>query len=577
MPRPKRARNAPNDAKAPEPLSDTDHLDDDPGRTRGRARTTRSTGSRLSLGEEGAIREANRSRDVALNRLASEDATTTVGDDTRSSVEIGRRALATPAMRRDTTGLDLADDDVFGDLDDSFADGEMPQGGRSADSTSLTLSHFKPRSRQSSIIGRNDAPIRPSSRGPNTPSVSSSFNIGLFRRRAREPSILGASRKPRSETGGTTQNSEVESEGEFQPEAESTPPNDRRKTRHGLRRERGQSSEQPSEQPAESSSRKRKSVEAHDGSARPEKTPRLDSDIEHSDDSDSELSAIASPSPPPLGFFQRPVTPVNQDEITAPPASSDSEGGADAWPDIHTLAKRRRRPSVATPLRADHLSDISSPPSLTHSPNFGEARATKQRGRPATRRQESPKITTADLTNLLPKRRYKRIRDPFDLGSDEELDTTGMAQDEDELSYLDTRAARRRKGSRPPSRAASARPASRAGSRAASRPRGNHPVLRPKQTPASVRRSARSNGTYHHRLSSDKENESGDDGDEEGESRFLPLPDDTFDMGTREATAARVIPSTEELKQAAKKFVEVDKWELEFEEVAESPSPQNAR
>ena len=574
MPRPRRARNAPpNKADAPESSSDTNHLDYDRGRSRGRARTTRCTSSRLSLGEEDAISRANRTRDLALDTLANEDATTAIGDDTRSSIEVGRRAMATPAMRRDTTGLDLADDDVFGDLDDSFANGETPQRGRSADSTDLTLSHFKARSRQSSIIGRNDPPIRPSSRGPNTPGVGSSFNIGLFRRRAREPSILGTSRKPLSEAGDAAQDTEAESEGDFEPEAESTPLNERRKTRHSLARERDESAAHP----AESSSRKRKSVETHEAGARPEKTSRVLSDVERNDDSDSELSAIASPSPPPPGFLQRPATPFDQDEITAPPASSDSEGEADAWPDIHTLAKRRRRPSITTPLRADHLSDISSPPSLTHSPNFEEARAAEQRGRSATRRQASPKITTADLTNLLPKRRYKRIRDPFDLGSDEEFDTTGMAQDEDELSHLDTRAARRRKGSRPASRTASARPASRAGSRAASRARGNSSVLKPKQTPASVRRSARTNKTYHHRRSSDKENESDGDGDEEGESQFLPLPDDTFDAGTEEATTARVIPSTEELQQAAKKFVEVDKWELEFEEVAEASSPQNAR
>ena len=77
------------------------------------------------------------------------------------SIEIGRRAMATPLMRRDTTGLDLADEDVFGDLGDSFADGDVPDAPHSAASSSATLSHFKtrrPRSRQSSIIGRNDPP-----------------------------------------------------------------------------------------------------------------------------------------------------------------------------------------------------------------------------------------------------------------------------------------------------------------------------------------------------------------------------------------------------------------------------------
>ncbi|UNI14354.1 hypothetical protein JDV02_000990 [Purpureocillium takamizusanense] len=632
MPRPKRARNAApsNATKAQEPLSDTDHLDEERGRARGRRRTTRSMGSRLSLGEEHAVREANRARDAALDRLANEDATSTTaggsgqtaGDDTRSSVEIGRRAMATPAMRRDTTGLDLADDDVFGDLDESFADGEIPRGGggggggRSADSTSLSFSSFKPRSRQSSIIGRHDPPIRPSSRGPNTPGVGSSFNIGVFRRRAREPSILGTSRRPRSEAGGTTaNNSEVESEGEFEPpEAESTPLNARRRTRNSMRGVRGSSqSAEPAPAPG-AGSRKRKSVESHEEGVRPEKTSRVEPEepqpqlVDDDEGSDSELSAIASsPSPPPPGFFQRPVTPVNMDDITAPPASSDSEEDAQVWPDIHTLAKKRRRPSVTTPMRTDdNLSNVSSPPSLTHSPNFAERSATtRQRGRAAKRhhhhhQERSPKVTTADLTNLLPKRRYKRVRDdPFGLGSDEEFDTADLAQDDDELSYLDARAARKRKGnnSRSRSRAASARPGSRAGSRV----RGNASVLKPKQTPASERRSARIGGgnssssskkTYQHRRSSDKENESGgDDDNEEGEeeeeegeglSQFVPLPDDTFEMGSTGGDATtgdrrRDFATTEELQQAAKKFKEVDRWELEYEEVTETPSPEDAR
>ncbi|KAF4505399.1 hypothetical protein G6O67_007355 [Ophiocordyceps sinensis] len=566
MPRPKRTRRAPpGDAKAPEPPSDSDLLSDDASRPRGRKRTRTwrpAAASRLSLGDQDAIRAANRTRDAALDRLANEDATTASGhvtDDTRSSIETGRRAMATPAMRRDTTGLDLADDDVFGDLDDSFADGDVPGGRRSMDSSSLTMSHFKPRSRQSSIVGRNDPPIRPSSRGPTTPGLGASFNIGLFRRRAREPSILGTSRKPRPEAEATTNDSDMGSEASFEPEAESTPLSDRRATRRSSQVER-----EPS--PAQSNSRKRKSVEASDESDQLDKTSRAEPDTEQAEiDSDSELSVLASPPSHPLCLLPRPVTPANQDEITAPPASSDSEGGDNAWPDIHVLARRRRRLSAISPLRADNFSDVSSPPSLTHSPNYAAEKATRRRG-PTTRRQQSPKITTADLTNLLPKRRHKRIRTSLGLESDEELDTTDLAQDEDELSYLDTRAARRRKRSRPHSRAASARPASRA--------RADGSVLKPKQTPAAQRQSARSSKTDPRR-SSDKENES--EGDEEEESAFIPLPDNTFDeMGTAASKTPSNV-SADELKQAAKKFMEVDKWELEFEEVVEPPSSQNAR
>lgn len=558
------ARHAPtNEPKSSDLADAADNGNEVRGKTRGRTRTTRSMGGRLSLDEEDAISTANQTRDAALNSLANEDPTVASGpDDTRSSIEIGRRALATPSMRRDTTGLDLADDSVFGDLGDSFADGEIPQAPLSANS-SMTLSNFKtrPRSRQSSIIGRNDPPIRPSSRGGNTPGVSSSFNIGVFRRRARQPSILGATRQPRSETGSVAGNSDLESEGEFAPEAESTPLNSRRQSR---RRSQQQQSRDVSVEPPRRSTRKRKSDNAEDtASPRPEKVSRVESDGGMDVNSDSELSNLASPSPPAARRLPRPMTPVNLDEITAPPASSDSEAEDNVWPDIHTLAKRRRRPSVATPVRhEDAFSDVSSPPSLTHSPNLAEARAA--RARAAAKRQRSPNVTTADLTNLLPKRRYKRNRDEFDIDSDGEADASDQDEEEeedddddgDEPSYGDDRSSRRRKGGRPPSRAAS-----RAG-------RANNSVLKPKQTPVSVRRSTRSNKTYRTR-GEDKENESDGD-DENDDSQFHPLPDNTFDMTADAQNAA-------ELQQASKKFKEVDKWELEFEEVAEPPSPENAR
>lgn len=58
-------------------------------------------------------------------------------------------------------------------------------------------------------------------------------------------------------------------------------------------------------------------------------------------------------------------------------------------------------------------------------------------------------------------------------------------------------------------------------------------------------------------------------------SRFIPLADNTFDEATT-GGPANAVP-TEELKQASSKFKEVDKWELEFEEVAEASSPQDGR
>ncbi|KAK2593157.1 hypothetical protein QQS21_009129 [Conoideocrella luteorostrata] len=585
MPRPRRTRQAPS-ANNPNPKPGafiaTDEDDEQRGRTGGLKRAARSLKTHKThnrINEEDALRAANQSRDAALDRLANEDPTVTSGpDDTRSSVEIGRRVLATPSMRRDTTGLDLADDSVFGDLGDSFADGDVPEAPHSAASSSMTLSHFKtrPRSRQSSIIGRNDPPIRPSSRGGNsTAGVSSSFNIGVFRRRAREPSILATSRRARSRTGSVAgsaagsvtssraasvaQDSELESEGEFAPEAESTPLDNRRRSR----RTQQQVEREPSPERRRRSTRKRKSEDdAELGTDRPGKISRVEANGGLDINSDSDLSDVPSPSPP--ARFVRPITPVNMDEITAPPASSDSEHDDAVWPDIHTLAKKRRRPSVTTPLRNnDDLSDISTPPSLTHSPNL----ATTTRGRAASKRNPSPKITTADLASLLPKRRYKRNRDDFDIDSDVEGDASSKDDGDDDGPSRQVSRSGRRKGSRPPSRATS-RPATRGGAHSRL-----HNVLKPKQTLASVRRSARTaNKTY--RRQEDKENESEGADDENDNSQFAPLPDDTFDDA---GAMVADIQNADELKKASKKFLEVDQWELSFEEVAEPPSDQGAR
>ncbi|KFH48141.1 hypothetical protein ACRE_011000 [Hapsidospora chrysogenum ATCC 11550] len=544
MPRPKRTRQAAKSAPK------HTHDDVEEPETRRQSRRTGSMGTRKSTTEEEALQAAIRNQEDALERLANEDVTTTTtttttGDDTVDSVEVGRRA-ATP-QRRDTTGLDLGDD-MFSNLDDSFAHSLVPGSGRSFDNSSLYggSSHIKPRSRsrQSSIIGRNDPPIRPSSRGGTTPLMSSSFNIGLFRRRAREPSILGTASKSRPDITSTTQDhgSEPESESEeedFAPEAESTPINNRRRTRASMRQERLSSPSLP-DLPG---SRKRKISGVLEPSDRPEKITRSDEVQEVDSDTESELSSLPPPqSDPPR--MERPVTPSPED-YAAPPASSGSED--DFWPDIHGLARRKRRPSVANPLDGD-LSDVSSPPSLTHSPNYAHTKVAKPRGRSRTRRESPPPLTTAELAKLLPPRRQRKTHNLDDV----EYDTSGLGQDQDELSYA--RSTRRR----PNSRAASTRSASRGGRSTTGG------ALRETRAPATNTRGASRRGrackTYS-RSSSNKENES--DGGEENEaeeSMFEPLPDDTFDAGTGEP-----FTGSEELRRAKEFFEEVDRFEMSFE------------
>ncbi|KAK1986985.1 hypothetical protein LZ30DRAFT_703673 [Colletotrichum cereale] len=621
MPRPKRARRAPpapvaaaapEEKSSPAPASGSDiysHSDrehsvirkelekEDGGgssRLAGRASARLSRGA--SLRQKQALEESVHARDEAMSRLEDELDTTSSKAKTESvqrqrsdsslELELSRKTRATPVQhRRDTTGLDL-DDDMFEGLDTTIGDDDdaaAPPSAPRSDTSTFSVSHFRRRGRAPSIsINRDDAPIRPSSRGVgSTPGISSTFNIGLFKRRQREPSILGTAQKERAQrpielSSGPNSDDDEDDDG-FDPEAESTPLQNRRKTQPPPATEPESESQQvlaPDSQPAQkdAASRKRKSTESHAETDRPGKASRTEPEPElepetvpdlRDGDSDSELSDLPSPvlTPTRPSAFPRPTTP-NQDEIMAPPESSDSEGSDGVWPDIHTLAKqRRRRASPVTPTRDGNVSDASSPPSLTHSPNFP---ATRNKSR-QKKQGKSPKVTTADLTGLLPRRRHKKARDPYsgDDTEEEEVDASNLAEHDDELSYVDTRTRSRRAKAAPHDRGAANRPASRGGRAAAS-------AEKPK---AATRLSTR---TYSRRLS-DKENEGG--GEEEaaeaeagaeGDS-FAPVPDGVLE--SQDQDSSDPTRSADELKKAARKFKEVDRWELEFEEVTEDSSP----
>lgn len=131
---------------------------------------------------------------------------------------------------------------------------------------------------------------------------------------------------------------------------------------------------------------------------------------------------------------------------------------------------------------------------------------------------------------------------------------SGLASDDDELSYLDVRA-RNRPSTAPPRHI----PASR---------------KRATKLKAPARTTIKASGkrTYgRDNQASDKENEEVDPDDS-----LAPLPDDDHESPENSQELEKRVGK--ELKQAVKKFAEVDKWELEFEEVtASSSSPRDAR
>lgn len=579
MPRPKRTRAAsaraapaardPSPSPAPAQHSDastdiydvSDREKEKQAPRRSSRGTSRASSAAKSRQPAATAETARHRRDPStladITNAAHDDS-----DDGSIEVEMGRRAVAaTPAhggRLHDVSGLDL-DDSMFDDLNTTFntAGPASAQGSahgsaqRSYNSSTLTASHFKRRPRAGSFLSRDDGPLRPSSRaGPNTPGVSSTFNIGVFKRRAREPSILGTAQKPRaerpapqSETGDRSADEAEEDmvdADETEPEDESTP------LRRSTRPSAVAAAESEKEDAREESSvnpRKRKSTDAHERRTR--SSPQIDAVAADLSDSD----ALSSPpSSPPV--VDRPA--MSFDEDMAPPQSSGSESETEVWPPPRGLVRgrSRRRVSVSrhTPVRdLANVSDMSSPPSLTYSPNYADPSSppAKQTRRAASK--QAKKLTTADLTGLLPRRRHRGARggSPGSDGSEDEVDASGLANDEDELSYIDVQS-RRRPG----------RSVSRAGAANKGTSRGRSAQSKGK-TPGSA------NPTRTYGRSSDKENQ-----EQEGEASDAANGEDPFESDGEASPS-----NADELKNAVKKFAEVDKWELEFEECTQSSSP----
>ncbi|KUI65589.1 hypothetical protein VM1G_00970 [Cytospora mali] len=556
MERQKKARAAPSD------LSTT---------TAGRSTRSRAAVA-CNAADAKALEDSRQRRDAAMSIL--DNLTSTTNDMPEASemvvspvVEAGRnthmdassllgpRGLAgAGAGGGNLSGLEINDSEIFGNLDSSFDNSltggrdessstGQQAGIRSADTSAFNVSVFKRqprRRRQSSIVGRDDAPIRPSSREPTTPGLSSNFNLGNFKRRQRQPSILLSSAQKtmsvqRSRAASQASENAVESEGEeesFLPEAEGTP----------VRPSRGRPSAArlaDEEDATETRSRKRKSTESHEVEAAKRQAVEAEELIHQSIEMDD-----ASSSPPSI--LDR--TPeLDDDSILAPPASSSgSEGSPVMWPSLKNLGKKKYAPAASRPRKTPELdddeSDLSEPPSLTHSPNPKAATSgVKNKGK-AAQRKESPKISTADLEALLPRRRRKVRRS----GEGEEDEEAGSGQDIYDISSQSR--ASKKKTAQPLNGSSKANGAASA-----------------KQTAVPTRKTRH---TYGSRVF-DKENTvEGDSIQVSGESA-TPVDDSVFEA---DATTTSM-DLGEELKAASKKFKEVDKWELEFEEVVESSSP----
>ncbi|KAI0389996.1 hypothetical protein F5Y17DRAFT_462215 [Xylariaceae sp. FL0594] len=647
MPRPVRARHAPTrsaratnaiatskPSPAPaterEALSDVATVDDDGAsignggneavvarRASLRASRNRTASTATeSIGQKMVMDRAKQRRDAAMERLGNITSTTGGSEEDQEeeedeeivkntqqqegSVHPEERVKATPMRPRhtDVSGLDL-DDSMFDDLNTTMDTVAHTGAQRSAETSTLSNSHFRRRPRAGSFLSRDDGPIRPSSRaGNHTPAFSSTLNFGVFKRRAREPSILSTAQKPRAlrpnleheqedhDNDDENDDKEDAEEGEFAPEDESTPL--RRSTRGSGRAgaEGGSISAQ---------SRKRKSTETHEQRLRSspfEADQNIRQSVEQPQVSEDDESLLSSPPSLHSNRLSTPARVSMDPELMAPPMSSDSsENNEELWPPLKSIPKARARQGAATLRRTpgldDGVSDMSSPPSLTHSPNYAasssppptRAAVTKSK-RKQNLAKPPPKLTTAELTGMLPRRRRRVSNDdPFGPDVDDpEVDASGLREGEDELEHLDTRSRRRptsRTTAATKSKSHSAAKTSSSSSKQNDKNSTDKSLEQQRDQQGSKKRVSRTYGRL-----SDKENENGEGRDERDDNADNPADDDVIEEEEDEEvedSQMLVERIGEELKNAVRKFQEVDKWELSFEEKDRSSSPLNAR
>jgi hypothetical protein len=380
--------------------------------------------------------------------------------------------------------------------------------------------------------------------------VGSALKIGQFKRRAREPSILGTGQKARRQQIDF----EDDDEDDFNPEDESTPLN-LSKTKNmttssvassSNSRKRKLSAVQVPQSQSSPTLPSPRAIEAEDTIPA---TGPLSEEEEGVDGPESSQEQLMP------SIEARADTPELLSETMAPPLDSSSlpSSPEPALPVARRAPSRGRRPTQGrTPPPRTQDSPIPSPPSLTYSPNRPLARAASAKANPKRQAPPPSIFSTAQLQNLLPRRRRRPVRDVFEIASSEdEVDVSGLPSGDDELSHLSVRPRTRRPtiSRRTPAPLKSK----------------SKPGPKPKDPGTKRTYGSRNNAT------SDKENEEIDPDDS-----LAPLPDDENTSPENSQELEKRVGR--ELKEAAKKFQEVDQWELEFEDVtASSSSPRDSR
>ena len=429
------------------------------------------------------------------------------------------------------------------------------------------------------------------------------LGLGKFKRRLGQPSV--------QQTG---RNSELEKETAYNEELENFQPNDESTPFHLSAfqplNQRTPASHATSSSPnslSGSHSRKRKltppevqipqsqPLPAQSGSPTLGRTDEPDPNIfdipaSEEDASDPELPSARPkriPSPPPQIWS----------DTMAPPQSSSPTREKDPTPARSSRVTKSKAKKTAPVQPSHRKQQLSRRPITTASHDPPESAISKKQQRKS---QPLKPITTANLQNLLPRRRRRQRRpsNEFDLPgtSDAEIDNLSLDEDEDELSLATTSAVRVRKrqekvtgkkaerGSKstkpvlvkkpqPKSKAKAKPPPPKAAKATKTTP---NPKLNAKEPPEKTytRRASDKENTSLISTTSDHPHQTGTPnraGSDDSGSDQLP-PDDT----TMPASSDRKV--SRELQTLARKFREVDEWALEFEEVtASSSSPRDGR
>ena len=363
----------------------------------------------------------------------------------------------------------------------------------------------------------------------------------------------------------------------------------------------------------------------HDG----HQTPR--SKVAEGSDHPNVSMHIASSPLPIRSSRKRKATPpeVLVPRSQSPPESDASIQSEEGLENVGLAALEQEDEDIELPppkrhagLRPDLFSDTMAPPRSSSPPrpqspvNIPVKPTKTSKSNPQPKRKQTPRVTaptsprtrsrkpgpksmsTATLQTLLPRRKAHHQEDDFDIPSSnggQESSVIIPIEDDDELGFA---APVSRKSNNPPPTTKSKRTTNNPPSKPTSSRRGKFHLAKAVTTnpvtPATKK--AAKNSTSHKptsapetygRRQSDKENESepSDSSNPSDESLFPSgLEEDSQIGGTSniktaaaDHTAATKSKGTKELKSLAKKFKEVDQWDLDFEDMTGDSSPKDAR